>query len=293
MSNYSNSEYSEEGANTSWQKALNLVPKGSKVLDVGCSSGNFGKVLIEKKNCTVDGLELDAADAKLASKWLRNVYNLNIETDDLGELKDKYDIIYFGDVIEHLYYPSSTLKRVQKLLKPGGSILFSIPNMAHATIRLLLLTGDFEYTETGLLDKTHLHFYNLKEVERVFNEADMEISKLDYVEKDYPDQLIKDYLSKLGLSVNQNSSFLSNMRKVDAAAFQFIGLAKPASKKIPKKKLKQFGPVDMFESYHTNIVNDLQRQVNELSADAEKWRQLRRNPIKAVSRKIARRLGKR
>lgn len=298
MSNYSDSTYTEGAENSSWYKVLLSIPEGSRVLDIGCSSGNFGKVLIDKKECIVDGIELDKSDFKKAQKNLRKVYNLNIETDSIAAIKDTYDIIYFGDVIEHLVDSVTALQKVKKLLNKNGKIVFSIPNMAHSTIRILMLKGDFEYTETGLLDKTHLHFYNLKEVQRVFAEAGYEVTDLDFVKKDYPDALIKKQLAEYGLKLAPKSTFLESLHQPDAAAFQFVGSAKP-SLKVKRTKLKQFGPIDMFESFHMDTINGLQSEIerlqnenNTLRIHAERWQKLRANPAFKAARKIKQALKK-
>lgn len=261
MSNYADSHFEEHGENTSWFKAMKLIPENSKVLDIGCSSGNFGAELIARKGCIVDGIELYEGDAKLAKKFLRNVYNLNVETDDISEITEKYDIIYLGDVVEHLYHTIDTLERCKTFLKKDGKIVFSIPNMAHISIRLLLLKGDFEYTETGLLDKTHVHFFNLKEINRVFNEAGYAIQDLDYVEKDYPATLLKKWCKDAGVTVTKK--FLDQAKQIDAAAFQFVGTAQQAPKK--KYKLAQFGPIDFFEEFHNNTVNNYVNQISDLN----------------------------
>lgn len=301
MSNYSDSAYGEDNANSSWYKVLRLIPEKSTVLDVGCSSGHFGAELVKRKGCTVDGIEIFPSDAKLASKVLRNVYVLDIERDDLSVVKNKYDVMYFGDVVEHLATPAESLARVRSLLKPNGKIVFSIPNMAHATIRLLLLKGDFEYTETGLLDKTHLHFYNVDEVERVFNEAGFTIKTFDFVEKDYPNAVIEDYLKPLGL--RGSKKFYDLLRQPDAAAFQIVGEAVQA--KRPKKiKREQFGPADLFESYFNNTVNPLKERVAHLerqNAELEghvthlkaHTEALTKRPIQTLARGAARRIKRR
>ena len=292
MSNYSDSTYTEGAENSSWYKVLLSIPEESKVLDIGCSSGNFGKVLIDKKACIVDGVELDKSDFKKAQKNLRKVYNLNIETDSIAAIKDTYDVIYFGDVIEHLVDPVTALQKVKKLLNKNGKIVFSIPNMAHSTIRILMLKGDFEYTETGLLDKTHLHFYNLKEVQRVFAEAGYDVTDLDFVKKDYPDALIKKQLAEHGLKLAPKSTFLESLHQPDAAAFQFVGSAKPSAK-VKRTKLKQFGPIDMFESFHMDTVNGLQSEIERLQsentvlkAEADRWLKIRATPAFKAARKI-------
>lgn len=270
MSNYSDSSFDEANENTSWFKVFSLIPEGAKLLDIGCSSGNFGEVLIRKKNCHVDGIELDKSDAALARKKLGNVWVLNVETDSLDDIdKSGYDVIYFGDVVEHLVHPSQTLERVKPLLKKDGIILFSIPNMGHISVRLDLLRGDFNYTETGLLDKTHLHFYTQSEVVRVFEEAGYHIEKLDFVKKDYPDKLLKQYLAKYGLSANKD--FMKKMHQTDASAFQFVGTASPAKKK--HHTLATFGPIDMFEGFYNDTVSGYESRIKDMERDLEKTRE--------------------
>lgn len=258
MSNYSDSSFDENNANTSWYKVFHLIPRNSKVLDVGSSSGNFGAELIKRKGCVVDGVEINDADFEEAKKKLNTMYKLNIETDPLDGITNKYDFIYFGDVIEHLVDPIKTLKRIKQLLKPSGKVLFSIPNMAHISVRLLLLMGDFEYTKTGLLDRTHLHFYGLDEVYRVFTEAGYDIDHMDFVKQDYPKPLIKEWLDKAGLQ--GSDTFYKAMSKPEAAAFQFVGTAVVAkTKKVVKRK--DFGPVNDFDRYHTQALKTLRREL--------------------------------
>jgi len=263
MSNYSDSSFNESETNTSWKKVFDLIPERSKVLDVGCSSGNFGDVLKRKKVCVVDGIELDSSDAKEASTKLRKVFIKNVETDSLEGMDKDYDIIYFGDVIEHLVDPVPVLKKIKNHLNSRGKVVFSIPNMAHISVRLMLLGGDFEYTETGLLDKTHLHFYTQSEVSRVFADSGYKIDQLQFVVKDYPKDLIQRELSKSGLKAS--SVFFDIAKKPNASAFQFVGSASRSNNAKPKT-LKEFGPIDMFESYHNDIVSDYKRQLKDLES---------------------------
>lgn len=306
MSNYSDSHFNEKNPNSSWHKALKLIGSNQTVLDVGCSSGNFGRVLIEQQNCVVDGVEINLNDAKRARKYLREVIMVDVERDDLSSLKNNhYDIIYFGDVIEHLVDPVKAIKRLAPKLNREGSIVFSVPNMAHIAVRLLLLKGEFDYTETGLLDKTHLHFYTRAELERIFNEADFSITNLKFVEKDYPESLIKDWLKGLGLSGNKE--FFGAMKHPDAAAFQFVGAAKRKSNIKIMSSRPQFGPIDLFDSYHKNITQDLNQKILELQKEnqvlareinvlKQNWHNLKSHPVsflfkvasnKARSRKVS------
>ena len=286
MSNYSPSSFDAASTNSSWYKASHLIPAKSSVLDIGCSSGNFGAELTARRDCIVDGIEVEPGDAKVAQKNLRKVYLLDIEKADLSPVKAKYDVIYFGDVIEHLVKPIETLSRVKPLLNDKGVILFSIPNMAHISVRLALLRGDFEYTETGLLDKTHIHFYNQSEVQRVFNEAGYEITNLEFVKKDYPKELLTKELKKMGL--NSTEKFYNLAAKPDASAFQFVGRAKPS--KAKHRRLAEFGPIDMFNSFYENTKLQYERQKKELKQDlknTQKDLERTQQDIKSVQKELS------
>lgn len=231
MSNYTDNQVIED-SNHVWNKLANLIPSGSKVLDIGCSSGNFGEFLIRQKACQVDGVEPDKKDADIASQKLGKVWSFFIDDPaNVAQIKGKYDVLVFADVLEHLVHPDEVLKLVKQLVNPGGRVVFSVPNMAHISVRLSLLNGDFKYTETGLLDKTHLHFYDNDTVEALFSDAGMVLADLDAVIYRYPDSLIKKQLNKLGFTANKSG--LETLNSPSATTFQYIGSAS-YSKKTPK-----------------------------------------------------------
>lgn len=232
MSNYSSNQYSED-TNTPWHKIIELVPKGSRVLDIGCSSGNLGAALSKEKNCEVVGIDLNKEDVETAKKRLSAAYVKNIETDKLDSL-GTFDCVIFADVIEHLIDPVATLRKIKAMLNKSGSIIFSIPNMAHMGTRLMLLEGRFEYAETGLLDKTHLHYYDRREVERIFEEAGYIIENFDWVERYIPQKILMTRLQTVGLK--PESAFFEKARQVDAVAYEFIGKSTPVTKRSGARK---------------------------------------------------------
>jgi 2-polyprenyl-3-methyl-5-hydroxy-6-metoxy-1,4-benzoquinol methylase len=221
MSNYSSNEYAQD-PNTPWYKIINLVPEGSKVLDIGCSSGNLGAALKQQKKCTVIGLDLDQEDVSKAAKRLDAAYVRNAETDDLSDL-GKFDCVIFADVIEHLVDPVKTLEKIKNVLTKSGSVIFSIPNMAHMGTRLMLLDGRFVYGETGLLDKTHLHYYDRQEVERVIHDAGYVLESFDWVERYLPEKVVTNQLKNMGLEPTE--AFLRKSQEVESTAYEFIGKA--------------------------------------------------------------------
>lgn len=87
----------------------------------------------------------------------------DIEQEDVwGKVTGKFDVITFADVLEHLRDPNQALTRAKDYLKEDGFIIISLPNVANWRVRLSLLLGKFNYTKTGILDESHLRFYNLE-----------------------------------------------------------------------------------------------------------------------------------
>jgi methionine biosynthesis protein MetW len=275
VSNYSDSSFTKD-PNSSWYKVYKAIKPGSKVLDVGCSSGNFGQVLIDKKKCVVHGIEIDKNDLVEAKKKLHKVFDYNIETDNLSGLDKDYDYIYFGDVIEHLVHPEKTLARIRPLLKHDGRLLFSVPNMTHLLVRLLLLQGKFEYGNTGLLDRTHLHYYDYDFLQRNLNEAGFEISAIDPVKKDLPEEVIKAELAKVGLKLTKE--FLDFCRTSHASYYQFVGQAKVVPKnKLPKlTELAVSSPIDIFQTYLQQTSKYYEDTITNLTDQIKEQEDLRR-----------------
>lgn len=259
MSNYSEVTYDETQTNTSWHKLFKHIPEGARVLDFGCSSGNLGAELKKAKQCVVIGVDIDKADVKLASKKLDESYVKNIETDDFTVL-GKFDRIIFADVLEHLIDPVAVLKKVKKLLKPQGCILFSIPNMAHMGTRLMLLEGKFGYGETGLLDKTHLHFYDEAEVRRIFIEAGLLINEIDWTEYYIPQKEIKNRLASVGLAPKKQ--FLEESKNTAAVALQYVGSAFPSKETSLGKPLPAMSPwIHKTDEYITMVEQRMEQRL--------------------------------
>jgi 2-polyprenyl-3-methyl-5-hydroxy-6-metoxy-1,4-benzoquinol methylase len=97
---------------------------------------------------------------------------------DVAELAPQYDLLLFGDTLEHLPDPPALLRRLRTRLKPGGVLVTSIPNVANWSLRLSLLAGRFRYTERGLLDRTHLRFYTKRTVVEMLREGGFETESL-------------------------------------------------------------------------------------------------------------------
>ena len=142
---------------------LEMIGHNKTVLEVGCATGYFTKVLSER-GCKVVGMELDPDAAKVAERWADRVVVGNADDAAAWDLLDdeSFDVITFGDVLEHLRDPVAVLRAATRKLKLTGFVVTSLPNVAHGDVRLSLLHGDFRYRETGLLDRTHVRFFTLE-----------------------------------------------------------------------------------------------------------------------------------
>lgn len=254
MSNYSKNKLVAD-ENNAWHAVFALVNKNEKVLDIGCSSGNFGRELIDKKGCTVDGIDVNKADVQKAKRQLRHAYVLNIEHDSLAVLKDRYDAILMMDVIEHLVEPAAALEKVAKLLKPGGRLIFSVPNMAHVSVRLDLLLGNLDYRQVGLLDSTHLHFYTEKGLRDVLYNAGYSIEVTNSITVTYPRQLIDLKLKEAGLK--SSTAFNEAIARTKGNVYQFIGVAKPAR---GTRKKASFPATNPHEAHYKQIETAIDEQ---------------------------------
>jgi O-antigen biosynthesis protein len=103
-----------------------------------------------------------------------------VESLDLGAELDEadFDVIVFGDVLEHLKDPLRALRRFKPFLQTEGYVIASIPNIAHGSVRLALMQGRFRYRSLGLLDDTHLRFFTRETVEQLFKDAGFLIADL-------------------------------------------------------------------------------------------------------------------
>ncbi|OMH40458.1 class I SAM-dependent methyltransferase [Desulfurobacterium indicum] len=151
--------------NSTFYIVSNYLKNSSVVLDVGCSSGYFGKFLIENLNARVYGIDIDEEGLASAKEvGYSEVYKLDLDMETelfasvLNELSPQY--ILCLDVVEHLKNVNSFMKTVFRFLKKSGAeLVLSIPNIGHIDIVYNLLRGKFNYSFLGILDNTHLRFF--------------------------------------------------------------------------------------------------------------------------------------
>jgi 2-polyprenyl-3-methyl-5-hydroxy-6-metoxy-1,4-benzoquinol methylase len=156
---------------------LRGFPRGLNVLDVGCGSGLHGDVLKRELGHVVTGVDnstvsIEKARTRLARAFIGDVTKPGEYS--LASKDEKFDLILFSDILEHLYDPKQVLVEHTKLLKPGGHVVVSIPNIAIWQARLTILLGRFTYHDTGTFDRTHIRFFTRRTISELLAGAGLE-----------------------------------------------------------------------------------------------------------------------
>ena len=154
-----------------------LLPKiANRILDVGAGSGRtlkWLKTLYPRAETT--GVELNSE--------LLEELKQNADVAIIGSIQESwskltnYDLILLLDVLEHLPDSIATLRKLTRLLNPGGHVIVSVPNIAHLSVSLpLLLQRRFNYQDAGILDRTHLRFFVESTAIKLLNDANLVVT---------------------------------------------------------------------------------------------------------------------
>jgi len=149
---------------------------GQRLLDVGSAQGALAEQF-QAAGFEVTCIEADPEWAELARPKCHQLIVADLDG-PLPQLPGLYDVIVYGDVLEHLKNPRAVFTGLNQALRPGGRIIVSIPNIVHLFVRLNVLVGRFEYMDRGILDRTHLRFFTLASFRRFLHEAGLQIEQL-------------------------------------------------------------------------------------------------------------------
>ena len=235
MSKYDFGYDIERSKTNEW--AFEGIEPHSKVLELGASTGLLTKHLREDKQCSIDIVEVDEEAGQKASKYadisvIGRRGDLN-ETEWYENLKKRtYDYIVILDVLEHLHCPELALSIVKRCLKPEGKVLLSVPNIAHNAVLLQLLKDNFQYTNLGLLDNTHVHFFTYKSLYEMLTSQGFAIEKWEVVNKEVSETEIPVSYD----DVSQVQSYLLKSRE-HGSAYQYLLTLSLNSDETKSKKM--------------------------------------------------------
>ncbi|MGH7797744.1 MAG: class I SAM-dependent methyltransferase [Candidatus Binatia bacterium] len=157
-------------------KFLSEARRPSRILDIGAADGYLGAILRQQGHYLV-GVESDCALAQKARAHYDVFHTIDVESFEFP-YRGEFDFILLADVLEHLRDPAGLLRRALRCLGPGGEIIMSLPNVAHLFVRLSLMFGRFEYSDRGILDRTHLRFFTLASMRQMIHDASYRVVEL-------------------------------------------------------------------------------------------------------------------
>lgn len=176
-------QFDPNGESTAAQ-VCRLAGSGQRVLELGCAAGAMSAVLVSHYGCEVTGVEYDATAAEQARRFCHRVVLSNLDNPDWHEPLAglQFDTIVAADVLEHLRNPLACLQQARKLLTANGQLVVSVPNIAHSGVLAALLSNDFPYRETGLLDRTHIHFFTALTLGQTLAQAGFSVAAMQTVD---------------------------------------------------------------------------------------------------------------
>jgi SAM-dependent methyltransferase len=204
---------------------IRFVKPNSKVLEVGAGSGAIARHIVSKSKCSVTAVESNPTSVEKLKKFCDRVYALDLNEAAWPNALDKdgkFDYVIAADVLEHVYNPWKVLQGMKTMLNPGGSIILSLPHAAHSSVLTSFYNGDVEYREWGLLDKTHIRFFGLHNVEGLYESAGLAITRVHFVIVKPEDSEFAEHWKALPASVRDA---LSARRY--ANVYQIVTEAKP------------------------------------------------------------------
>jgi 2-polyprenyl-3-methyl-5-hydroxy-6-metoxy-1,4-benzoquinol methylase len=150
------------------RRRIQALPPGLRLLDLGAAGGHLGRA-VRDRCAYLAGVE---PDPDLPASC-REGYDDWRAKDALsaGDWGAPFDAVVCADVLEHLPRPEELLARIHAWLRPRGTLLVSVPNVANLTVRAALVAGRFPYADRGILDRTHLRFYTRRSARELISAA--------------------------------------------------------------------------------------------------------------------------
>lgn len=146
---------------------------GSSVLEIGCGEGVMGGLLRIRGCGPLVGIEPNDSAARTAGRTFDQVHVGRVE-EILPTLPDdqRFDLIVCADVLEHLLDPWSIVKSLRRVAVPGGVLALSVPNIRYLPALAQIAVGrGFEYSDSGIFDRTHLRFFTRRNVNRLLHDG--------------------------------------------------------------------------------------------------------------------------
>jgi 2-polyprenyl-3-methyl-5-hydroxy-6-metoxy-1,4-benzoquinol methylase len=190
---------------------------------VGAAHGYLAEAL-RTQGFAVTGIEANRVLGGEAAKRCDEFLLLDLDG-PLPAFPEPFDVMIFGDVLEHLRDPRTVLMELTASLKDEGLVIISLPNIANIYVRLSLLFGRFDYQDRGILDRTHLHFFTRETFSRFLSDAGFEVEQLSATPIPLPLVVPRRYQGFVFAAIHAMNAWLARSWQT-LFGYQFVALAR-------------------------------------------------------------------
>ena len=201
-----------------------VAANGLRILDVGCGEGALAAALRQAGATQVAGIEASPAAAAAARATVDPLLEGDILDVALPFAPGTFDLLIFGDVLEHLPDPERALDRLLPLLAQGGQVIVSVPNMRFYLVLGRLIIDRWAYTDSGVRDRTHLRIFTRRSLVRMLEAKGLRVERLERNFRLFEDQ---SQIGRAGaLATRIVSGTIAPVLFRDLMAYQVIAVAR-------------------------------------------------------------------
>lgn len=189
---------------TAATKVVRMVGRERKVLEIGAGPGSITRLLKEHGSCRVTAIERDATALPKLAAYCEQVHQADLNDPDWVTrtgVEKAFQVVVAADVLEHLYDPWAALTAMKQCLRDDGCIVVSLPHAGHAAVIGCLAAGNFEYRDWGLLDRTHIRFFGIANMQELIEGAGLKVVEAEFVVRSPEQTELADHWRRLPAQV--------------------------------------------------------------------------------------------
>lgn len=150
----------------------------ARILDLGCGDGSVASTL-RAAGHEVVGVDREKHEG--IGERVDQFVEADLERGVPVEVDSQFDIVLAVDVLSYLKRPEELLGQVRGLLRPGGSLIATVPNFGHWYPRMRVALGRFDYDRRGILDEGHVRFFTRRSFERLAHDAELAVRRREHL----------------------------------------------------------------------------------------------------------------
>lgn len=178
-------EYSvDPQAHTAAAKVVRMTGTNRRVLEIGAGPGSITRLLKDHGGCQVTAIELDSDAITKLAPFCDRIYQCDLNDANWPSVlsgEQRFQAVIAADVLEHLNSPVAILEALKTLLDDDGYAVISLPHVGYNGVIACMVQGDFAYGDWGVLDKTHVRFFGIQNIQRLFDDAGYAILEAEFV----------------------------------------------------------------------------------------------------------------